>query len=399
MRAVVTFALAVASTVAAGQSPDPSKTPAPEHGVDYSALYDGEFASNLTGGEHRGSVFHGSLQGQASFDLANLLGWRDTTASLYGMLLHGERPEFLAGAAQGVSSISGPSGLRLDEAWLQRNFSGGRLSVLGGLYDLNSEFYRVRSAAVLLNPSFGIGPEFAQSGPASVPAFPNTSIAGRVEYKATPQLLARVALLKARPFRGGTENAATVGGSGHLVVSEIDYLERPEERRRRAGRLRTGRFAELAPYQHKLALGVWHYTATFEDLSTRELHRGSSGAYALLDRSLTRAVAAFAQLGVGDARVNRFGSYAGAGLHIAAGSRDEFALGIASARNGSHYMGEQLALGAPATRTENIYELTYQHQLLDSVSLQPDVQYIIHPNTDPSLKNALSVLLRVELTF
>src|SRR5690242_17751821 len=135
MRAVVTFALAVASTVAAGQSPDPSKTPAPEHGVDYSALYDGEFASNLTGGEHRGSVFHGSLQGQASFDLANLLGWRDTTASLYGMLLHGERPEFLAAAAQGVSSISGPSGLRLDEAWLQRNFSGGRLSVLGGLYD------------------------------------------------------------------------------------------------------------------------------------------------------------------------------------------------------------------------------------------------------------------------
>jgi porin len=184
-----------------------------------------------------------------------------------------------------------------------------------------------------------------------------------------------------------------------LVVSEIDYLERPEELRRRAGRLRTGRFAELAPYQHKLALGVWHYTATFEDLSTPELHRGSTGAYALLDRSLTRSIAAFAQLGVGDARVNRFASYAGAGLHIAAGSRDEFALGIASARNGSHYLDQQLALGSPALRTENIYELTYQHQLSDSLSLQPDVQYIVHPNTDPSLKNALSVLLRVELTF
>jgi len=399
MRAAIAFALASLAAVAAAQSPDPSKTPAPEHGVDYSAIYDGEFASNLSGGARHGSVYHGSLQGQASFDLANLLGWRDTTASLYGMLLHGERPESLSGAAQGVSSISGPSGLRLDEAWLQRNFHGGRLSVLGGLYDLNSEFYRVRSGALLLNPSFGIGPECAQSGPASVPAFPNTSLAARVQYKATPQLLARVALLKARPFRGATENAETVGGSGHLIVSEIDYVERPEELRRRAGRLRTGRFAELAPYRHKLVLGVWHYTAIFEDLSTPELHRGSRGAYALLDRSLTRSIAAFAQFGLGDARVNRFGSYAGAGLHIAAGERDEFSLGVASARNGSHYLGQQLALGTPATRAENIYELTYQHQISDSLALQPDVQYIVHPNTDPTLRNALSVLLRVEVTF
>jgi len=182
-------------------------------------------------------------------------------------------------------------------------------------------------------------------------------------------------------------------------VSEIAYLERPEELRRRAGRLRTGRFAELAPYQHKFALGLWHYSATFRDLSTPELHRGSSGAYAIVDRSLTRRVAAFAQLGVGDARVNRFGSYVGTGVQVAAGERDVFALGVASARNGSHYMDQQLAFGTPATRTENIYELTYQHQISSSLSLQPDLQYIVHPNTDPSLKNALSVLLRVEVTF
>jgi porin len=97
--------------------------------------------------------------------------------------------------------------------------------------------------------------------------------------------------------------------------------------------------------------------------------------------------------------VNRFGAYAGAGVHIAAGERDEFALGVASARNGSHYLGQQVALGTPATRTENIYELTYQHQLSDSLALQPDLQYIVHPNSDPSLRNALNVLLRVEVTF
>lgn len=33
-----------------------------------------------------------------------------------------------------------------------------------------------------------------------------------------------------------------------------------------------------------------------------------------------------------------------------------------------------------------------------SMALQPDVQYIVHPNTDPSLKNALNLLLRFELS-
>jgi porin len=394
---------------ASPQSPDPEKTPPPEHGIDYSVLYDGETVSDVSGGARRGSVYHGSLQGQVSFDLDNYFGWRDTTASIYAILLHGERPENLSGAAQGVSSFSGPSGLHLDEAWLQRNFDGGRLSLLGGRYDVNSEFYRVRSASALINPSFGIGPEFAQSGPASAPAFPNTSAAVRVQYKATSSLVLRGALLNARPFGGGTPNATTVGGSGALIVSEADYLERPEELKRRIGRLRTGRFAELAPYENKLAVGLWHYTATFEDLSAvdaagnPQLHHGSSGAYVLVDRSLTKKTAAFLQLGIGDARIDRFGSYVGLGVHVAGFSRarpdDEIALGLASARNGGHYMDQQFALGNPVTRTENIWELTYVAKLSDAIALQPDVQYIVHPNTDASLRNALNLLLRLEITF
>lgn len=410
------FLLVACSPFAAAQSPSPEKTPVPEHGIDFSTVYDGELVSDVAGGAQRGSIFHGSLQEQVSLDFAKLFGWRETTASLYGMLLHGARPGSLSSAAQGVSSISGPSGLRLDEAWVQRNFNRNRLSLLGGLYDLNGEFYRVSSAGVFINPSFGVGPEFSQSGPESVPAFPSTSLAARVEYKATPRLVLRGAALDARPVRAGTTNAVTVGGMGALLVSEAAWLERPEQALRRRGRLRTGRFAELPPYQDKYALGLWHYTATFRDLSAVAangepvLHRGSSGAYVLVDRLLVRPPAgggpkasAFLQLGFGDERVNRFGSYVGTGLRVRGFSRarpkDEIGLALASARNGSHYMEQQVQLGSPRLRTETVFELTYVPWISDQLSLQPDVQYIVHPNTDPALKNALNLLLRMEITF
>jgi len=45
----------------------------------------------------------------------------------------------LQGDAQGVSSISAPNSVKLYEAWIQENFLGNHVSVLAGLYDLNSE--------------------------------------------------------------------------------------------------------------------------------------------------------------------------------------------------------------------------------------------------------------------
>jgi len=81
------------------------------------------------------------------------------------MGLHGGQPDDFTGGAQGVSSITGPRGARLDEAWLQHNFLGNRLSLLGGRYDLNGEFYRLHSARCSSTVSFGMGPEFSAERP------------------------------------------------------------------------------------------------------------------------------------------------------------------------------------------------------------------------------------------
>jgi len=102
---------------------------------------------------------------------------------LYGLGIHGGHPSRFAGDAQGVSSIEAPRKWTLEEAWLEQNLFGNRFSALVGRYDLNTEFYHVHTADLFLNASFGMGPEFSQSGNGGPSVFPNTSVGGRFEVK------------------------------------------------------------------------------------------------------------------------------------------------------------------------------------------------------------------------
>lgn len=378
-------------------------------------VYDGAAFTNLAGGLKRASTYGGNLNLRLTVDLERMLDWAGTTFYVDGLWIHGGQPSNLVGDAQGVSNLSAPPAVQAEEIWLQKNFVDLPLSVLVGLYDVNSEFYRLQSAALFLNSSFGIGPEFAFSGLAGPSIFPNTSIGIRVAYKPDPGVVVRAALLDGVPLRrpnGAT--AAFQSGDGTLLVSEVAFLERPAAAAVPSGqRLRLGRFSMLPPYDDKLAVGAWHYNATYDDLSQVEpdgqpvRHRGSSGAYLLADCLLSgnpdARTAAFLQLGVGDPQVDRFGSYLGAGL-VSSGvfggpASDELGLGVAAARNGSHYVNHQLQQGIPVRSSEVAVELTYLTQVRPWLALQPDLQYVIHPNTDPRIHNALAFTLRFEVAF
>ena len=111
----------------------------------------------------------------------------------------------------------------------------------------------------------------------------------------------------------------------------------------------------------------------------------------------------FIQAGLGDRRVWRFGSYIGTGLTVAglvAGRPDDQAgVGLAYARNGSHYMASQHAVNAPVTAPESAIELTYLAQLEPWLAIQPDLQYVIHPNTTTAIPDSWALQVRFELSF
>ena len=220
------------------------------------------------------------------------------------------------------------------------------------------------------------------SGIAGPSIFPNTSTGTRIEFKPSPNVVWRAAAL-----------------DGPMFISEVALLERPDTtgvpRQRRFG---IGR-GLMRSYVAKLALGAWYYSTRFSDLSDTTRHRGSGGAYLIGDLTL-RSVTAFAQLGLGDGRVNRIGGYVGGGLTVTApfASRphDMVGLAVAAARNGSHFERAHTA-GIPAAG-ETTVELTYLVQIGSWLSVQPDAEYVIHPGGTRALRNATVLGLRVAIS-
>jgi len=141
-------------------------------GIVLESSFTGEILSNLSGGRHRGTVSLGELDATATVNLDALCDQRGGTLFLYGLGTHGGSPSKLVGDAQGVSNIEAPDAVRLYEAWYEQLLLDARLSVLAGLYSLDSEFNVVRAAALFLNSSHGTGAPLALSGRNGPSIFP-----------------------------------------------------------------------------------------------------------------------------------------------------------------------------------------------------------------------------------
>src|SRR5262249_34355240 len=166
----------------------------------------------------------------------------------------------------------------------------------------------------------------------------------------------------------------------------------------------------------KLALGAWYYSATFDDLvkvrpdGQPVRHRGSRGVYLLADQTVyqdnnhpERRLALFGQFGIGDPRLNRFAYYTGGGITASAlipgRDQDEFGIAVAAAHNGNEFIEAQRDQGIRLRKSEVTFELTYLAQFGSHLAVQPEFQFVMKPNTDPRIKNAVAFILRFEVSF
>jgi porin len=113
-------------------------------------------------------------------------------------------------------------------------------------------------------------------------------------------------------------------------------------------------------------------------------------------------VSAFLQGGIADPRTNRFDSRFGAGIISSAWAclhdSDQVGVAVTQVRSGSHYV-RSLPAAQATQRSETTFEATYLTQALKWLALQPDLQYIVHPNADPSRVRAWVMQLRFEVSY
>ena len=399
--------------------------PAGAAGQDGSAaeldlVYTADMLANLSGGRTTGSALLGNLDFTAMADLGSLVGLEGTRAFVYVLGNHGEAPSRLVGDAQIVSNIQAPSAIRLYEAWIEKDFRDARLSLLAGLYDLNSEFDVLPSASLFLNSSFGIGAEFAASCVNGPSIFPVTSLGLRGKWRPTSSIYAQAAVLDGvagDPSRPGATAVHLSSREGALIVAEVGWIarrpndgaDRPTQDHRAHGPV--GRRVTGRGVRGKFAVGLWDYTrharAVDPDLDGSRI-AGSPGVYLLGEWTLlpqgdggAQGLVLSGRIGLADSETNRYASYTGASAvyrgPIPGRAKDELGLGIAAAHDGDAFRRARRAEGRAAGRTETAIELTYRIHG-DGWALQPDLQYVIQPNADPTLPNALLLGIRGELT-
>ncbi|MFZ5522658.1 MAG: carbohydrate porin [Pseudomonadota bacterium] len=382
-----------------------------ENGYDWEIVYKLDLFSKVTSSNQTGCIGHtpfrcfknyglDNLDIKLSLDGEKIAGIKGSSALLYILSNHGGKPVVQGDHTAGLDNIETPEGantIKLYQAWIQQTFLDERLSILAGLYDLNSEFYATESSSMFIQPVYGIGAEMAGTGQNGPSVFPTASFGIRAKAEFSGYYLQAVVLdgVPGDPNNPHGTHVQFNKGDGALDVIEgaIPLSD-----------------AENA-HDNKLALGVWQYTASFDDLvdldiSSNPVKRINHGYYALIEKVLRYkpggnegSINGFVRAGRADGNTTQFDLAWSTGLvfsgPFAGREQDQLGIAYAQERNGDKW---RIYSGNPIV-FEKSMELTYRYQATPGLVLQPLAQYLINHSSDPAQDKNWWLAMRFEATF
>ncbi len=360
---------------------------------DIEAYYAGDLWQNLDGGIERGGAYLDSLDVIVTWDGERAVGVKGLSAQALVLWNNGGSINMKVGDSFGVSNIETVEALRLFEAWVQYAPQHPERSLRLGLYDLNIEFDATDTGGVFLNSTFGMGIDFAQSGEAGPSAFPLTSLAVRGQWRFHERWRVQGVLadgVPGDPERPERTSVKLSSDDGLLGVVEIEHNE--------GGR--------------RWVLGHWRYSARFDELAATlpdgspRRSRGNEGSYAFVETPLTgplaagREASAVLRVGRADPRFNSFRYSLQLALAWQGGllgrEGEVFGVAVAHARHGEEARAAGASAGEPLRRDETVFEITWKFPVAPRLTLQPDLQYIVHPGSVPGRRDALVAGVRFD---
>lgn len=404
-------------------------------GLELDITENAELFGNVTGGARQGFSGNGLTTMTLKFD-TNKIGI-DGLFNVSGLhIWGGNLTETNLLALQTLTGIEADPSLRLWELWYQKNF-GDRFNLKIGAQAIDQEFMVSPSAGFFLNSAMGWGALPAINLPGGGPAYPFASLGVRGEAKISDAVTVLAGVYTGSPLSSDAEPTNPRGVSfslntGVLAIAELQYT------------LNGGVDAEKpdphGPPPGTYKIGAWYDSEAFDDLRYDRLgapiasplsdglaatHTGNYSIYALADQMVWRTtdgvrnVSAFVRpmfTTLQDRNLVSFSINGGFAVHqpIAGRESDVFGLGfgVVQVSGGAANFGRDLRFFQPDVFTplqgaETFLEATYQWQVLKSVQIQPDIQYIINPGAgiaNPNapwqkVKNELVLGIRTNITF
>lgn len=390
-------------------------------GVSMEFTHKSDIMANVSGGIKRGATWMGHTEARIKMDLDKLWGWDSTTAYIhYHSQLGSKFNRDYVGSFVGVDNIeAGANTAQFSHAWLQKNFSDDSLSVLAGIYSIDSEFYVTDTSSVFMQPPYGMANDMAQSGQNGPPIFPIGALAVRMKYT-TPgkNFYLQGALTDGVPGDPSNHSGTHIklgNGDGTLTIAEFGYT--PQESEPPFGLAEPGELIEPKTKVHeesesfnKTAFGFWHYSTRFDDLVDvdalgKPIRRVSQGVYFLSDRTLSvekdhpsQGLSGFVRFGTASRDIHQADWTGSLGLryHGLFFGRDNDIAGVAVTFN---HASDKYRLLNNAESSQTNFEATYRAQINPWFALQPSLQYIANPNMNAALENAWVVGTRLEVAL
>ena len=371
-----------------------------DKGIDVTVEYKADVWNLAAGGLNKGTSYNDNLDIKFALDGDKLFGLQGNKAMIYFINNNGSAPNRRVGSVESIDNIEvGTDTFKLYEFWDEQSFMDDKLSVLVGLHDLNTEFMVNDMTANFIHPTFQVNQEFAQTGKNGPSVFPNTSLAARVNYAPTKETYIMAAVFDGVPGNPDHPKGTHIdfeSGDGALYIAEIGFTPPAAEP------------GDSLP--NKFAIGAWAYSDKFDDLvavdsAGNPLKKRSEGVYVLSsyqfyhDKNAGHDLGAFFRAGMGDGDTAQTDWFFATGLvgngWVPTRPDGELGLGFTESHNGNKYIQ---SVGS-ADRAESSIELYYRDPIYRGISLQPDIQYIVNPGTDPAVKNATVFGMRMDVNF
>ncbi len=356
--------------------------------TSFNLHYVNESSYNISGGIKRGYSNLNNIYLQSRINLGRLISVNSLELGIKPMINYCRKSNQYFGTVQGVSNIEAENMFTLMELWVQKHFYEDKLSVLIGLYDLNSEFDVKTSSGLFSTPSQGIGSELGLSGKKGPSIFPYPGMAVRVSVKPYENFEIKAVAVDGVPnYSDAFVKVRFNSSEGLLMASEIDCKVKAET-------------------ENIIGIGYWAFTAKHPVLAAQDVlsfgeeAQGNNGAFVFFDvpelysYSKDGIISACFRYGIANKKFNEVSSHLTCGcvLNSLFFHQDELGFNFSCG-----FLNKQYASENGLYSSEKMYEATYVYTLIEQIKIQPTLLYVSHPSAGANIKDAFGGSIRVIL--
>jgi porin len=409
------------------------RQPFQAQGVKFAITYIGEVLGNMSGGLRQGTIYEGRLNLAVDVDLQKLAGWDQLTFHANIFQIHGQglSRDYLQNYFV-VSGVEALPATRLYEAYVEKKW-GNQVSLKAGQLAADSEFFNAKYTDVMTNASLGWPAITSLDLLSGGPSPPLSAVGARLLVNIGESWSILGGIFDGNQAGPGTNDPQQRDPYGlnfrvndpPLLLGQIQYSwNNKKGDPRLSGSFKLGGWQNFGSYddQRFAANGLSLGSPLADHPATL---RGDAGTWAIFEQQLykvpksdDRGIGVFARVAESPSPASLIDRYADAGIEFIGLSEarpdDKFGIAAGYAHVGRHAQAldadiAALTPGRPRRNFEELLTAVYQYQIRNGWTLQPNLQYIVHPGggaTDPLgskpgrvLHNALVLGLRTTLKF